>query len=257
MAEKIKEMAEKAIGASGVDLKDVLPDLLDAIKGAEVSDYIKVLKESPDLLMKGMPKVGEYIGAVDPKDALPVIKDALPVILDKVKGYGIEKFVNEVPDLADKFPEMIGGMQEMVKGIGADKLTEYGKEFKDVVVGLFPIINEGLPAVRKVSKDIDDVFNKIKGAKVTAGIDLTEMGWGLKAKFDAGTMTVEEGLEGTDLTLILPTPALFDMFDIMVTGNMSAAMKAFTGGKIKIKGAMMKGAALMPLFSAMGKLGKK
>jgi putative sterol carrier protein len=47
------------------------------------------------------------------------------------------------------------------------------------------------------------------------------------------------------------------MFDIAMTGNMSAAMKAFTGGKIKIKGAMMKGAGLMPLFSAIGKLTKK
>ena len=59
MAEKIREVAEKAIGTSGAGLKDVLVELLDAIKGAEVSDYIKVLKESPDLLMKGIPKVGE------------------------------------------------------------------------------------------------------------------------------------------------------------------------------------------------------
>jgi hypothetical protein len=45
MAEKIKEVAEKAIGTSGAGLKDVLVELLDVIKEAEVSDYVKVLKE--------------------------------------------------------------------------------------------------------------------------------------------------------------------------------------------------------------------
>ncbi|VUT26430.1 MAG: hypothetical protein MASP_01501 [Candidatus Methanolliviera sp. GoM_asphalt] len=257
MAEKIREVAEKAIGTSGAGLKDVLVELLDAIKGAEVSDYVKVLKESPDLLMKGISKVGEGMGVLSPKDVISPIKDSTPAILDKVKEYGIEKFVSEVPEIADKFPDLIGAMDEMVKGIDAEKWTEYGKEFKDLVLGLFPVINEGLPAVRKANKDVDDVFNKIKGAKVTLGMNLIEMGWGFKAKFDGGKITLEEGLEDTDLTLLLPSASQLEMIDVAMTGNMSAAMKAFTTGKIKIKGAMMRGAALMPLFSAMGKLTKK
>ena len=257
MAEKIKEVAEKAIGTSGAGLKDVWVELLDAIKEAEVSDYIKVLKESPDLLLKGIPKVGEGMGVLDPKDTTPPIIDSVPVILDKVKKYGIEKFVSEVPEIADKFPDLIESMDEMVKGIDAEKWTEYGKEFKDLVIGLFPVINEGLPAVRRANKDVDDVFNKVKSAKVTMGMNLTEMGWGFKAKFDGGNMALEEGLEGTDLTLLLPSASQLEMIDVAMTGNMSAAMKAFTTGKIKIKGAMMRGAGLMPLFSAMGKLTKK
>ncbi|VUT26530.1 MAG: hypothetical protein MOIL_01601 [Candidatus Methanolliviera sp. GoM_oil] len=85
-------------------------------------------------------------------------------------------------------------MDEMVKGIDAEKWTEYGKEFKDLVLGLFPAINEGLPAVRKANKGVDDVFNKIKGVKVTLGMNLIEMGWGFKAKFDGGKITLEEGV---------------------------------------------------------------
>jgi len=277
MAEKIKEVAEKAIGTSGAGLKDVLVELLDAIKEAEVSDYIKVLKESPELLLKGIPKVGEGMGVLDPKDTTPLIMDSVPAILDIVQAYGIEKFVIEAPEIAeiiaDKFPDLIESTDEMVKGIDVAKLTEYGremvkgidvskwteygKEFKDLVIGLFPVINEGIPAVRKANKDLDDAFNKVKSAKVTAGMDLTEMGWGFKAKFDGGNMTLEEGLEGTDLTLLLPSASQLEMIDVAMTGSMSAAMKAFTTGKIKIKGAMMKGAGLMPLFSAMTKLTKK
>jgi putative sterol carrier protein len=208
-------------------------------------------------MMKGIPKLGEGIGVLSPKDVISPIKDSTPAILDKVKEYGIEKFVSEVPEIADKFPDLIGAMDEMVKGIDADKWTEYGKEFKDLVIGLFPVINEGIPAVRKANKDVDDVFNKIKGAKVTLGINLIEMGWGFKAKFDGGKITLEEGLEDTDLTLLLPSASQLEMIDVAMTGNMSAAMKAFTTGKVKIKGAMMKGAGLMPLFSAIGKLTKK
>ncbi|VUT26532.1 MAG: hypothetical protein MOIL_01602 [Candidatus Methanolliviera sp. GoM_oil] len=64
-------------------------------------------------------------------------------------------------------------------------------------------------------------------------------------------------MEDTDLTLLLPSASQLEMIDVAMTGNMSAAMKAFITGRIKIKGAMMRGAALMPLFSAMGKLTRK
>jgi putative sterol carrier protein len=83
------------------------------------------------------------------------------------------------------------------------------------------------------------------------------MGIGIKAKFDSGMMTVENGLDGADMTLVLPTQTLLDLYPQLASGKMSDIMKVFTGGKLKIKGAMMKGAAILPLFTELGKMGKK
>jgi len=47
------------------------------------------------------------------------------------------------------------------------------------------------------------------------------------------------------------------MFEIMTSGNISSVLKVFATGKIKIKGAMMKGAAILPLFAEFGKLMKR
>jgi len=139
---------------------------------------------------------------------------------------------------------------------GPDKLNELGKELKDVIPTLVPTINEIVQANIKGNEDLAAAFDKVKSAKVTAGMDLVDMGIALKMKFDAGSFSIENGLEGADMTLVLPTAQLLEMPEMM-SGGMSAMMKAFTGGKIKIKGAMMKGAGLMPLLGALGKVGKK
>jgi len=148
-------------------------------------------------------------------------------------------------------------MQKLMKELDPDKLTKFGRDFEDIMQGLFLVINEGLPIVRKINKDIDGVFDKIKGAKVTTGVNLVDMGWGFRINWDKGNMTLDSNMEDSDLTLELPTESLFDMFDMMASGSMSTVMKTFIGGKIKIKGAMMRGAAILPLFAELGKLIKK
>jgi len=256
LAEKIKEIGEKAIKADVEELKKIFPDLLDTIKDAEVSDYIKVLKESPDLIIRGIPKAGEFINKSKPDDALPVIRETLPLIFDKVQKYGLEKFLTEVPDLAKMIPDIFSSMQKLMKEINPDKLTEFGRDFEDIMKSFFPLVNEGFPIVKKINKDIDDMFNKIKSAKVTTGVNLIDMGWGFRINWNNGEITLDSNTE-SDLTLELPTKSLFDMFEIMTSGSLSAALKAFTTGKIKIKGAMMKGAAILPLFTELGKLIKR
>lgn len=257
MAENIKEISEKAIKADAKDLKKIFPDLLNTIKDADVQDYIKVLNESPDLLVRGIPKVGEFINENKPDDALPIMRETFPLIFSKVVEYGLERFVIDVSDLTRTIPDMFSSMQKLVKEVDPDKLTEFGRDFEDIMQGLLFVINEGLPIVRKVNKDINDVFNKIKGAKVTTGVNLVDMGWGFRINWNKGEVTLDSDVENSDLTLELPTKSLIDMFEIMTSGNISSVLKVFATGKIKIKGAMMKGAAILPLFAEFGKLMKR
>ena len=177
------------------------------------------------------------------------LKEALPGMLESVKEAKLEDAMEAIGAL--------GGLTGILEKIGGpDKLNELGKELKDVIPTLIPTINEIVQANIKGNEDLAAAFDKVKSAKVTSGMDLVDMGIALKTKFDAGSFSIENGLEGADLTLVLPTAQLLEMPEIM-SGGMSAMMKAFTGGKIKIKGAMMKGAGLMPLFGALGKIGKK
>jgi len=257
MAEKIKKLGEKAILSDTEGLKKVFPDLLRTIKDANVSDYIKVLKESPDLIVKGIPKAAEFINTNKPDDAIPIMRETLPAIFGKVQEYGLEKFLTEVPDFAKMIPEIFSSMQKLMKELDPNKLTEFGKDFEDIMQSLFPLINEGFPIVKKTNKDIEDIFNKIKGAKVRTGVNLVDMGWGFRINWNNGEITLDSNMEDSDLTLELPTTSLFDMFDVMTSGNLSAVMKTFITGKIKIKGAMMKGAAILPLFAEFGKLIRK
>lgn len=254
LAENIKKIAEKAIKSDTEELKQIFPELLNTIKDADVQDYIKILNESPDLIVRGIPKIGEFINKNKPEDALPAMRETFPIIFSNVVEYGLEKFITEVSDLTRTIPDLFKSMQKLIKEVDPDKLTEFGQDFEDIMQGLLFVINEGLPIVRKVNKNIDDVFNKIKGAKVTTGVNLVDMGWGFRINWNRGEITVDSDVENSDLTLELPTRSLIDMFDIMTSGSISAAIKAFATGKIKIKGAMMKGAAILPLFAEFGKL---
>jgi putative sterol carrier protein len=177
------------------------------------------------------------------------LKDALPGMLESVKEAKLEDATEAISAL--------GGINGILGKIGGvDEINARGKELKDVIPTLIPTINEIVQANIKGNEDLAAAFAKVKSAKVTAGMDLVDMGIGIKTKFDAGSFSIENGLEGADLTLVLPTAQLLEMPEMM-SGGMSAMMKAFTGGKIKIKGAMMKGAGLMPLFGALGNIGKK
>ena len=134
-----------------------------ATKISKLKSDIKVLNESPDLLVRGIPKVGEFINEDKPDDALPIMRETFPLIFSKVVEYGLERFVIDVSDLTRTIPDMFISMQKLVREVDPDKLTEFGRDFEDIMQGLLFVINEGLPIVRKVNKDIDDVFNKIKG----------------------------------------------------------------------------------------------
>ena len=177
------------------------------------------------------------------------LKDALPAMLNSLKDAKMEDAAEAIGAL--------GGIDGILGKIGGvDELNAFGQGVKDVIPTLIPTINEIVQANIEGNEDLSAAFGKVKSAKVTAGIDLVDMGIALKAKFDAGSFSIENGLEGADMTVVLPTAQLLEMPEMM-SGGMSAMMKAFTGGKIKIKGAMMKAAGLMPLLGALGKIGKK
>lgn len=178
------------------------------------------------------------------------IKKELPGLLQEFKSATLDDAIGAVSAL--------GGFKGILEKIGGvDRINEVGKAIKDIMPDIIPTINEIVQANIKGNPDLSKAFEKIKSAKVTAGMDLVDMGIGIKTKFDSGMMTVENGLEGADLTLVLPTQTLLDLYPQLASGKMSDIMKIFTGGKLKIKGAMMKGASLMPLFTELGKIGKK
>jgi len=180
-----------------------------------------------------------------------------------------EDIKNELPGLLQEFKDAtlddamgalsaLGGFKGLLESIGGvDRINEVGKAIKDILPDIMPTINEIVQKNIKSNPDLEKAFEKVKSAKVTTGMDLVDMGIGIKTKFDSGMMTVENGLEGADLTLVLPTQTLLDLYPQLTSGKMSDLMKVFTGGKIKIKGAMMKGAAVLPLLTEMAKIGKK
>jgi len=180
-----------------------------------------------------------------------------------------EDIKNELPGLLQEFKDAtlddamgalsaLGGFKGLLESIGGvDRINEVGKAIKDILPDIMPTINEIVQKNIKSNPDLEKAFEKVKSAKVTTGMDLVDMGIGIKTKFDSGMMTVENGLEGADLTLVLPTQTLLDLYPQLTSGKMADLMKVFTGGKIKIKGAMMKGAAVLPLLTEMAKIGKK
>lgn len=174
------------------------------------------------------------------------IKKELPGLLQEFKNATLEDAVGAVSAL--------GGVTGLLKKIGGvDRINEVGKAIKDIMPDIIPVINEIVQNNIKSNLDLSKAFEKVKSAKVTAGMDLVDMSIGIKTKFDSGEMTIENGLEGADLTLVLPTAQLLELPQ-MLAGGMSGMMKVFTGGKLKIKGAMMKGAALLPLLTELGKM---
>ncbi|HIH78065.1 MAG TPA: SCP2 sterol-binding domain-containing protein [Halobacteria archaeon] len=178
------------------------------------------------------------------------IKKELPGLLQEFKNATLDDALGAVSEL--------GGIKGLLGKIGSvDRINEVGRAVKDIMPQIIPTINEIIQNNIKSNPDLAKAFEKIKSAKVTAGMDLVDMGIGIKAKFDSGMMTVENGLDGADMTLVLPTQTLLDLYPQLASGKMSDIMKVFTGGKLKIKGAMMKGAAILPLFTELGKMGKK
>lgn len=178
------------------------------------------------------------------------IKKELPGLLQEFKNATLDDAMGAVNALGG-----FKGILDMIGGV--DRINEVGKAIKDIMPDIIPIINEIIQNNIKNNPDLAKAFEKIKNAKVTTGMDLVDMGIGIKTKFDSGNMTVENGLDGADLTLVLPTQTLLDLYPQLASGKMSDLMKVFTGGKLKIKGAMMKGAAILPLFTELGKIGKK
>lgn len=177
------------------------------------------------------------------------LKEALPGMLESAKDAKLEDAMEAI--------DALGGPTGILEKVGGvDKLNVLGKELKDVIPTLIPTINEIAQANIKGNKDLSAAFDKVKRAKVTAGINLADMEIAIKAKFNAGSFSIEDGLEGADLTVVLPTATMLKLPQVM-PGGMLGMMKLLTGGKIKIEGAMMKGAALMPLFGTLGKMRKK
>ena len=177
------------------------------------------------------------------------LKEALPSMLESAKDAKLEDAMEAI--------DVLGGPTGILEKVGGvDKLNALGKELKNVIPTLIPAINEIVQTNIKGNKDIAAAFGKVKRAKVTAGINLADMDIAIKAKFNAGLFSIEDGLEGADLTVVLPTATMLELPQIM-PGGMLGMMKLLTGGKIKIEGAMMKGAALIPLFGALGKMRKK
>lgn len=178
------------------------------------------------------------------------IKKELPGLLQEFKNAKLEDAMGAVSALGG-----VTGLLEKIGGV--DRINAVGKAIKDIMPQIIPTINEIVQNNIKSNPDLAKAFEKIKSAKVTAGMDLVDMGIGIKTKFDSGMMTIENGLEGADLTLVLPTQTLLDIYPQLASGKMSDIMKVFTGGKLKIKGAMMKGAAILPLFTELSKIGQK
>lgn len=177
------------------------------------------------------------------------IKKELPGLLQEFKNATLDDALGAVSEL--------GGIKGLLGKIGSvDRINEVGRAVKDIMPEIVPTINEIVQKNIKNNPDLAKAFEKVKSAKVTVGMDLVDTGIGIKTKFDSGMMTVENGLDGADVTLVLPTQTLLDLYPQLVSGKMSDLMKVFTGGKIKIKGAMMKGAAVLPLLTEMAKIGK-
>ncbi|HIH77695.1 MAG TPA: hypothetical protein HA341_02050 [Halobacteria archaeon] len=177
------------------------------------------------------------------------IKKELPGLLQEFKNATLDDALGAVSEL--------GGIKGLLGKIGSvDRINEVGRAVKDIMPEIIPIMNEIVQKNVKSNPDLAKAFEKVKSAKVTVGMDLVDTGIGIKTKFDSGMMTLENGLDGADVTLVLPTQTLLDLYPQLVSGKMSDLMKVFTGGKIKIKGAMMKGAAVLPLLTEMAKITK-
>jgi hypothetical protein len=173
------------------------------------------------------------------------LKENLPGMLESIRD------ANLGVDDAMETINLLGGLTKILDNTSVDNLNAIGKDLKDIIPTLIPMINETIQTNIKKNKDIHIAFSKIK--HVTVGIDMIEMGIALKARFTPGLLRIEHGLEGADLTILLPTSTLMELPYILSDG-MQGVLKLFTGKKLRIKGSMMKALVLAPLFSAAGKI---
>jgi hypothetical protein len=110
-----------------------------------------------------------------------------------------------------------------------------------------------------LGKDFTDAWGKIKGTSVSANVDIPDFALAINAGIDKGVISMGSGInEKADMTVELTIASILDILPMLTSLTpstiMSAGMKIFTFGKIKIKGAMMKAAGLMPLLTPLIKI---
>ena len=168
-----------------------------------------------------------------------------------------EELKESLPGMIEDFKDANIGVDDVMEAInsyntgGVDNLNAIGKDLNDIIPTLIPTINEIIKINIEENEDIYIAFNEIK--HVTVGIDVIEMGIELKAEFSVGSLCIDHGLKGADLTIVLPTATLMEL-PYILSGGMTGVMMLLTGKKLKIKGSMMRLLVLAPLFSAAGKI---
>ena len=174
-------------------------------------------------------------------------KASLPEMIDEIRDakIGLKDVMEAISMLGDR-------NGALAKVVGVDKLNALGKEAKDVIPTLIPAINEIAQGVIARNENLSDALNKVKHVKVTIGIYLLDMGIPLKAKFDMGTFSIEDGTEGTNLGIMLPTATILELPKVL-SGGMGAVIKLLTTGGIKTRGSVMKVIPLLPVFVAIGR----
>ena len=278
MVERIKKVMEEALAKSGADLKDTLFAMSKIIQEADVDDLVELFEESSDLIVKVIPKVGEFMAAVEPSEGIPVVKDTVPVILDKMRKCGIGKLISVIPvNKLTYFPiDIMKSIEDAIRICG-DKITIYLADpdlknqlienFLPITINLIENRGAGIEAIIRAIPDFEIAFNKIRDASITANVDISKANLILNIKIDKGTISIEMCENpNADLSFEFPDakiveiPVVRNMIDQLESGqtiDLSAAKNKIESNQLKITGFIFRTIKLMPLLTPIIKVMQK
>ena len=175
------------------------------------------------------------------------LKESLPGMIEEIRNAKIG--LKDVMEVINMLGDRNGALGKIG---GVDKLNALGKEVKDVIPAIIPTINEIAQGVINRNGNLSDAFGKIKRAKVTIGIYLSDIGIPIMAKFNGGSFSIENGSKGADLGIMLPTATILKLPQVLSGGARAISKLLITGG-VKTQGNIMKVIPLLPVFIAIGR----
>ena len=259
---KLEEMAKQMIeriDAGEMSIEDVKA-VLDGMKEADVTDYIKLLNNIPDLFLKVLP-----MGAsLDLKRFIPLIKEAFPMLLKKIEEYGIEKFVNELskPEVVI-FPGMLVAAGRFLEKMGVEKVNAHGEEVKDMLSVVLPLFDKMLMPIADRSDELKKAFDCIEFA-ISVNFHARELGFIFNVTCDrkSGKGVIEsfkmEENPKADLNWMISTKGLVFFFNFIKTaGDLQDFFDMTKSGEIEIVEEDLPGAGLIPWLLEVSDICKK
>ena len=168
------------------------------------------------------------------------LKGTLSTLMDGVKGFGVGKLMEVVPDMV---PKVISKLDEMDVGKFISEAPEASAKFMDVLFEGVGIMAEKNPEVKK----------KLEGAgEVKLNFEATDSPMRGHLKISAGKFSGGSGsLETVDLKIHGPTKTMVGL----LTGAVDP-VRGFMAGQYKLEGSMAIGVKLAPVMTSLTKMFK-